>query len=559
MTQKSNVKFASGKRFVESMRHQGLSASDAIKELIDNSLDASADNIYIDVWSENSGKINIMIQDDGVGMAKDLLESAPAFGQSDNNDRSKIGRFGFGMPTAIPSMTRNADVFSNKKDRWLYTYLDLDEIAEDPEMRLPSVIEKSPKDLYGERVIVKNGTIVVMKECDRLDYKNAETIANHAKQELQETYRIFLSEGRKIILNRELLKPKDPLMVMKNHLYAEDLRKGLPKEKMTDNSGYGEQIGDIENICVEYIDEKGVTQKGYVRIKLVLLPIEDIRRTGGAPKYGIGYETQGFYLMRNKRQIAGKQTLDVYARHPMFTHFRGEIDFDAVLDQEFGVQVNKSRFSLTKSMKDKIKERVKSLLPSIRSKQYDIMHELTDRADDKQGLAEEIARDNPYPKPKQVKTATEKDSEQALKQEIMKITKDTGLDEETKEKIRQSLTENFEKQMPFYTDTENMRQGPIFAWEYLGKTTKVIVNREHPFYKYVWLPMSKNLYSKTVLKMLIYTLVKGEQLHKETLQDGNNITHEELQNFWSQIMRKYLLSEKFSEFYDNQGFKEEDY
>ena len=105
--QKGKFRFASGKRFIESMRHQGLTEIESIKELIDNSLDAFADNVWIEIWEDNK-KINIMVQDDGRGMSRELLERAPAFGESDNEfESTTIGKFGFGMPTAITARKRS--------------------------------------------------------------------------------------------------------------------------------------------------------------------------------------------------------------------------------------------------------------------------------------------------------------------------------------------------------------------------------------------------------------------------------------------------------------------
>ena len=51
-----------------------------------------------------------------------------------------------------------------------------------------------------------------------------------------------------------------------------------------------------------------------------------------------------------------------------------------------------------------------------------------------------------------------------------------------------------------------------------------------------------------MLKILIFTLVKGEQIHQDELDDGNVITYQELHNHWNMILRKYLTSDRFTSF-----------
>lgn len=561
MTEKSNVRFASGKKFIESMRYQGLTDGDAIKEFIDNSLDANADNVYINIWDEGSG-INIMIQDDGDGMDKDLLERAPAFGQSGVEDDEKIGRFGFGMPTAITSKTRKADIFSKREVKWLHTYVDLDDLAKTEDMRLPSADEKSPEEIYGKKLVkqAKTGTVIVMKDCDRLQNEKVSTVSGKIKKELEMTYRIFMHEGKNIFLNGEQLKPMDPLMTIKNHAMREGLIKGLKEEEVTGDTGYSKDIGEIEDIVVDCVDREGKPTKARVKIKLVLLPIKDIDRTGGATKYGISYEAQGFYLMRNKRQIAGPTNLGFYKSHPMLTYFRGEVSFDSLLDDKFGIQVNKSRFHLSKSMETQIRDRVKGLIATARREQYKIMHEIHATDDKMTGVAEEIAKSAQYRKSKKLKSVTGKDIAKAVKDESSKIDKDTTIGQSKRDEIKEKIRDALEKELPFILETDHNRQGPMFTWDYLGKSTKIMLNREHPFYKFVWLALTKEncpaIYRKTILKLLIFTLVKGEQIQKEEMEEGNIISQEELQGHWNLILRKFLGSDKFLSFYENQELED---
>ena len=77
---------------------------------------------------------------------------------------------------------------------------------------------------------------------------------------------------------------------------------------------------------------------------------------------GVGIKNQGFYLMRSNRQIARAITLGLYTRNAHYNFLRGEISFPACLDRFFGIQTNKSRYSLKDGLKDRIKEAMKGVI-----------------------------------------------------------------------------------------------------------------------------------------------------------------------------------------------------
>ena len=551
---KGDISFASGSRFVESMRHQGLSEADAIKELIDNSLDAQASNIWVEVWSDDLG-INILVQDDGSGMTKDVLGRVPAFGETNNDGISnKIGRFGFGLPTAVASRTKYAEIYSRTDNAFYYTVIDLDGLEKDPRMKLPEPGEGNPEtEYFGKVQKTKTGTVVVMLRCDRLNYKKPEKIADKIKSELEQTYRIFIHDGKKMHVNGKPLGISDPLMLLKGHRHYEDLRKGLKKEELTEDTGYSKQIGEIDPISIQGIDEKGNNCPGFVRIKLVLLPIEDIDRTGGAKKYGVGYNTQGFYLMRNGRQIAGCRSLRIVAKHPMLTHFRGEIDFDSCLDDAFGIQVNKSRFDPTKSITDKVRKTIHGLIPTLRKEQQKRKSALNAIKEKDSKLAEEITQKNILKIPKKTKLVSETEIKEAIKEEQKKIDENKALGDEQKENQKKDVRDALENRMPFILSSEDHRNGPIYTWVFLGKTTKVTINRDHPFYDSFWVPSESDTYQRTILKMMVFALVKGEQYIDDELEEGHQVDSQELQNFISQVMRKWLSTAEFKKLFEEEG------
>jgi len=124
----------------------------------------------------------------------------------------------------------------------------------------------------------------------------------------------------------------------------------------------------------EEASEEGFDE-AWIRMKIVLIPEGDWRRAVGLPpgagggpllgqskdeetayrKWGITVENQGFSLLRNGREIGCWLNLGLFANHPNYTYFRGEVDFHPALDTLFGIENNKSRSSVPQEVVDLLK------------------------------------------------------------------------------------------------------------------------------------------------------------------------------------------------------------
>jgi HSP90 family molecular chaperone len=103
---------------IESLRSVGYSLAAALADIIDNSIAASANNVWIDFhW--NGGSSNISILDDGHGMGESSLVEAMRPGSSsplDTRASSDLGRFGLGLKTASFSQARELHVWSKEAE-----------------------------------------------------------------------------------------------------------------------------------------------------------------------------------------------------------------------------------------------------------------------------------------------------------------------------------------------------------------------------------------------------------------------------------------------------------
>ena len=96
--------------FLSSLRDIGYSFEMALADLVDNSISASAANIYLYALPSID---MLAILDDGLGMSDGMLIEAMRLGtQKENREKNDLGRFGLGLKTASFSQCRKLTVFS---------------------------------------------------------------------------------------------------------------------------------------------------------------------------------------------------------------------------------------------------------------------------------------------------------------------------------------------------------------------------------------------------------------------------------------------------------------
>ena len=96
---------------MESTRAIGYSMESAVADVIDNSIAAKANNIWI--FYNCAPKPYIAICDDGVGMDNEQITEAMRYGTASPSDERRaddLGRYGLGMKTASLSQCRSLSV-----------------------------------------------------------------------------------------------------------------------------------------------------------------------------------------------------------------------------------------------------------------------------------------------------------------------------------------------------------------------------------------------------------------------------------------------------------------
>src|SRR2546426_3311407 len=92
----------SARRLMKSLRDMGYDFVQAIADIVDNSIEAKATLVAIDVEFDGDNSW-VRISDNGRGMKREQLREAMRYGTDRDYDEKDLGKFGLGLKTASMS------------------------------------------------------------------------------------------------------------------------------------------------------------------------------------------------------------------------------------------------------------------------------------------------------------------------------------------------------------------------------------------------------------------------------------------------------------------------
>jgi len=311
-----------------SMRAMGYDLSMAIADLIDNSIFARANNVWIKYhWAGTDSWIYIL--DDGHGLSEERLKEAMTLGsRSPNEERSPddLGRFGLGLKTASLSQCRILTVHTKPSEGEISTRCwDLDHVELTKKWELGIVPPSGTESILSKLDELTHGTIVLWLALDRVvgDCESNDEVARDifykkflaVRAYLEMVFHRYISPpiNLSITLGSEKLKPWDP------YLRSNPFTQELASEKYDD---------------------------GTVKLIPFVLPHiskrSSIENDGGAGPKGWNAQ-QGFYLYRNKRMIVSGGYLDLNLKpEEHYKLARIMVDIGNKRDREWEIDVRKA-------------------------------------------------------------------------------------------------------------------------------------------------------------------------------------------------------------------------
>jgi hypothetical protein len=316
---------------IESLRAFGYDLETAIADLIDNSLFATAKNVWVE-FSWDGQDLRVTVSDDGNGMSEEQLFLAMRPGnRSPLEERAPrdLGRFGLGLKTASFSQCRSLAVLSKTAGGGVFVRCwDLDYVRDSGEWRLLKEPSLAPADLSEKLERLSSGTTVVWRKLDRIvgDARPEDEPAHRrflesldrVKHHLSMVFHRFLSEpgGLKLWLNEREVKPWDPFLT------AEVATQVLGREYLTMR---GNAV-DVQPYVLPHHSKLS----------------EEIHQMAAGPR---GWNAQqGFYVYRNRRLLVAGDWLGLgFQKEEHFKLARIRVDFPNSMDAEWDIDVKKSR------------------------------------------------------------------------------------------------------------------------------------------------------------------------------------------------------------------------
>ena len=403
--------------YFQSALDLGVSLDDGIRELMDNACDAGARKINVIIEQINHPTqldpqtnkplegIRLYVVDDGCGIPPVIRDNsgrsyqglpfAMSFGGRGEDDvfidghKKRIGKFGEGLSATLSCLANergHAIVWSKQEtdEEWRHVAFDYDSIVSN-DCLLPLEATSLVPDYLPS--IPSSGTVIRIDTYEG-HRKRLGNLQNMLTEYTARTYRHRMAEGLEI---RITVEPKgthidtrirDPLFRLEGSEEVERFGKAHQFDPVVlvfdgedpDLNPVGEygpilnQNGDPVEVRLE------VTWINPLAIDRHLFPdatkrIEEKDRRKKLRRWGIGNRGQGFSFVRDGREIVRNRSRGLYQRHGSLNYMHGEIHFPPELDELFGIQTNKSRFSVDKELQEVLAEEIATIITQVRKLQ----------------------------------------------------------------------------------------------------------------------------------------------------------------------------------------------
>ena len=325
--------------FLVSNKSLGYKLTEALADLVDNSISAEATKIFVEIKDHEDSFFSVVIADNGHGMTVDeLRQSFRPSVNSTKMDRSKndLGRFGMGMKTASLSLSNELHVFSKNEGNTNGRLLDVNRIKDHGKWELEII----DLDDFGElnkvsETIRASGTIIYLKNCRSNDYSVAPDVAKQVKNYFSVIYHRFLENGLEIQVNN--IEVRSVPVIPKSAQFKD----GNPFKDS--NWDYKIWLLPPESRIHEKDDEVNLQRFNSYLLESNML------------------DQQGLYFYRSNRLVSIKSDwYGIVPKKQKYRLARVEVDIPSTDDSIWGVNVMKNKVSIPKRHKDHIKNVIKT-------------------------------------------------------------------------------------------------------------------------------------------------------------------------------------------------------
>ncbi len=350
-------------RTVHSLRDIGYELPQAIADIVDNSIEAAATEVYVDLVFDGADSW-IRIADNGEGMDTGTITESLRIGSDRAYEEDDLGKFGFGLKTASISQCRRLVVASRiapQRARIEARAFDLDHIERTNKWEILIIDPEDRPAALVDPLQETTGTVVLWQGLDRvLTYKDPsgqwakKKMLEHADvvaQHLAMVFHRFISgkaRGRQavdIFVNGSPVEPWDPFCT---------------DEPATDS------------MAPSYYQVVSEGHQGIVSLHPYVLPgqaeFSDSaawNRASGPNKWNT---QQGLYIYRADRLIqwGGWNRLRTNDEHTKLA--RVALVFSTDLDAAFGINISKAIVKLPADLREEIQPVIRTVVSAAQAR-----------------------------------------------------------------------------------------------------------------------------------------------------------------------------------------------
>jgi hypothetical protein len=347
----------SAKRLIRSLRDIGYEFVDAVADIVDNSVEAQATVVSINLKFEGEDSY-LTIADNGTGMASKEIQEALRFGSNRTyGDSDDLGRYGLGLKTASLSQCERLTVSARRGEERarINSYCwDLAHIEKTNRWEILKIESEELKEEVWNHLHETTGTVVTWERLGRLlgykypsgEYarKQAELMTESLKIHLGMVFHRFLAgeiHGKRIAIyiNDERVVPWDPYSRGEKH------------------------TKELDPIYIPLDFNEGIYR---VKIQPYILPPQSLYSSTKAHLNASGpgkwNKQQGLYIYRSNRIIqaggwSGLRTSDEHTKLVRIAVF-----IPSQLDELFQVNVAKKHLTLPRELKSKLLKEIQPII-----------------------------------------------------------------------------------------------------------------------------------------------------------------------------------------------------
>lgn len=576
----------------DALRNTGYkNIESAVAEIIDNSVEANAKDIFV-ILREGIAKsgrkvvTEIGFLDNGDGMDEKILGNCLGIGASTRKARRGMGRFGVGLPQASLYACPNVEVYSwqDGVENAKRVYLDINKVKEGEQKEIEDPIKTTIPEPYNSYVkyqtlfetydFTKSGTLVIWKQCDRINPKTRGPLTERLEFSLGQKFRYFIHDGVskiKIICDENLkaavdIAPNDPLFLMEDNCVlcdpAEPKKVFKPGQNKNAESPFelytakGTGTGEV-NVPIKYYNKNGEIETGSVMLRFSIVKDKFYDETafpkGSNPgNYALGKHAakmEGISVVRARREIDFRR-FDFYnvINEPQHRWWGCEIVFDPVLDEVFGVANNKQYVELKKVDAEDLdpEERdirpiwdqlAETIIPTIKAMyaQNEETRSNTRTFDNTQSPSTDIintvendpATSDYDDSSEETETPSAEEVAETGKEELKELGYEDPTDEQAARFINNSV--NF-----VYADKGE--RSPAFDYKPVLTTTVITINTSHKFYTSFLSKIYTNPEVQTTFELFLASLIQSVR----KTDSYQSVENDRLLTAWYNRLNNYI-------------------